>query len=271
MKARGKWDGVMTIARLNWPFYAVATVVFFVSAWGFMACAASVAKLLYGISFLGAGYFLLGSLWVSHQVYDRSDLYRWGWLDRALLGATRGAFIASYSGFDDSSQSLREQLRDVSWLVLDHFDTKQMTEASIRRARRFYPPAANTVQAPFDQWPVGDASVDGVFGLLSIHELRSESERTAWFAEANRSLKPKGRVVLAEHTRDLANALAFGPGVLHFHSCASWRRCWEQAGFHARDEFRVSRWVRIFVLEPKPNTKPTPATQDSKPPCPVPR
>jgi hypothetical protein len=91
-------------------------------------------------------------------------------------------------------------------------------------------------------------SADVVFGLLAIHELRGELERTAWFAEAGRSLKSGGIVVLAEHTRDLANFLAFGPGFLHFHSVASWRRCWEKAGLRAMDEFQVTPWVRIFTV-----------------------
>ena len=87
-----------------------------------------------------------------------------------------------------------------------------------------------------------------VFGLLAIHELRSEAERTAWFAEARRCLRQGGRLILLEHTRDFANFLAFGPGFLHFHSPASWRRCWEGAGLQALDEFRVTPWVRIFVI-----------------------
>lgn len=123
-----------------------------------------------------------------------------------------------------------------------------MTEASIRRARKRFPPTAGTKSAPFDKWPVAAQSLDVVFGLLAIHELRSEEARIAWFAEANRCLKSGGRVVLAEHTRDLANFLAFGPGFLHFHSRASWRRCWEKAGLSAADEFQVMPWVRIFIV-----------------------
>ena len=123
-----------------------------------------------------------------------------------------------------------------------------MTEPSIRRARRIYPPVAGTVQAPFDRWPVSTGSTGIIFGLLAIHELRSEAERTAWFAEAKRCLRRGGRVALVEHTRDLANFIAFGPGFLHFHSPASWRRCWERAGLETLDEFRVTPWIRVFVI-----------------------
>src|SRR6185369_12297714 len=100
----------------------------------------------------------------------------------------------------------------------------------------------------YDAWAVAAESADLVLGLLAIHELRSEAERSAWFAEAKRCLRKGGRVVLVEHLRDIANFLAFGPGFLHFHSPASWRRCWECAGFRSIDEFSVTLFVRIFVL-----------------------
>jgi SAM-dependent methyltransferase len=132
--------------------------------------------------------------------------------------------------------------------VLDHFDAAQMTEASIRRARQLFPPTPGTLSAAYNAWPVAESSADVVFGLLAIHEFRREPERSAWFAEARRCLRPGGRVVLVEHARDLANFLAFGPGFLHFHSPASWRRAWERAGLRAADQFRVTPWVRVFVL-----------------------
>jgi hypothetical protein len=52
-----------------------------------------------------------------------------------------------------------------------------------------------------------------------------------------------GRVVIVEHLRDLANFAAFGPGFVHFHSLATWRRAWESAALRLADEF-----VRVFVL-----------------------
>lgn len=193
---------------------------------------------------------MFGSLGVAHLIYDCSDLYRWGWLDRALRGINLRAAIFCHAGFDEASAELREKFDGVAWQILDHFDGKQMTEASIRRARAMFPPTQGTLPARYDAWPVTAESADVVLGLLAIHELRSETERSAWFAQTRRCLRPGGRVVLVEHVRDAANFLAFGPGFVHFHSPASWRRCWENAGLRCIDEFRITPFVRVFILNP---------------------
>jgi SAM-dependent methyltransferase len=249
MNPRGPWQGMWSIARFNWPFYLAAALVT-AGALAVLFCASPiVARWAAGLVLAGALYFLVGSLGVSHVVYDLSDLYRWNWLGRALRGASAERVILCHSGFDEVSLSLRAKLNPTDLVVLDHFDAQTMTEASIRRARRLYPPVAGTQPAVFDRWPSSSHSADVIFGLLAIHELRSEAERIAWFAEARRCLAPGGRVVVLEHTRDLANFLAFGPGFLHFHSPASWRRCWEAAGLRAADEFRITPWVRVFNLQ----------------------
>ncbi len=239
---------MLTIAQFNWPLYVVAVAVLIASLAGLFPLAGLASKLICGLAFAGAAYFLVGSLSVSHFIYDRSDLYRWGWLDRALRGANMRQAIFCHAGFDEASAELREKFSDVQWQLLDHFDEKQMTEASIRRARAMFPPTPNTLAACHDAWPVAAESSDVVIALLAIHELRSEAQRSAWFAESRRCLCKGGRVVLVEHVRDAANFLAFGPGFLHFHSPASWRRCWAGAGFRSIDEFRVTSFVRIFVL-----------------------
>ena len=250
MRERGPWQGMLTIAQFNWLFYVVAVAVMIASLAGWLLFAGVTWKLLCGIAFAGAAYFLFGSLGVSHFIYDRSDLYRWGWLDRALRGANLRQAIFCHSGFDEASAELRSKCGEVEWQLLDHFDEKQMIEASIHRARAKFPPASGTLAAPYDAWPLLAASADVVIGVLAIHELRSETARSAWFAESKRCLRRGGRVVLVEHVRDAANFLAFGPGFLHFHSPASWRRCWECAGFRSVDEFRVTPFVRVFVLSP---------------------
>lgn len=248
MNERGTWQGMLTIARLNWPFYAVAALVLLACAIAFLIAPMREVRIACALLLAGGGYFFVGSLAVAHWVYDRSDLYRWRWIERALHGVARGDFVLCHAGFDEASPSLRAHLGAVGWRVLDHFDPVRMTEPSIRRARRIFPPAPETLAAPFDRWPLAAASADVIFGLLAIHELRGEAERAAWFGEARRCLRAGGRVVLVEHVRDCANALAFGPGALHFHSAKSWRRCWTRAGLQVADEFRLTPWVRVFVL-----------------------
>lgn len=248
MSVRKPWQGMLAIARFNWPFYAVAGIVLVTSVCGLLVSSPFAVRVLCGLALAGSAYFVFGSLGVSHLIYDRSDLYRWRWLERALRGAVVDHIIFCHSGFDETSNELRMNFAAARWQVLDHFDEALMPEASIHRARRMFPPTPGTERCAFDHWPAESASADVIFGILAIHELRSETQRTAWFAEAKRCLRKNGRVVLVEHVRDFANFLAFGPGFLHFHSRASWGRCWEHAGLLCLDEFRVTPWVRVFVL-----------------------
>ena len=250
MSTRGQWQGAATIVRFNWPFYLAAAIVLAVSLVAWLVFSPPLSWWFGAMPLAGALYFLAGSLLVSHLVYDRSDLYHWHWLERTLHGCPKERFILCHAGFDEVSESLRMRFPSSQWTLLDHFDPARMTEPSIRRARRTFPPQPGTVTASFDRWPVVNGSANAVFGLLAIHEFRSEAERTTWFLEAKRCLRPGGRIVIAEHARDLANFIAFGPGFLHFHSCASWRRAWEAAGLRSVDSFRITPWVRIFVLSP---------------------
>ena len=144
---------------------------------------------------------------------------------------------------------LKQKFPQAAWSVLDHYDPAIMTEASIRRARKLFPPTEGTISAKFDRWPLADASQNVVFGMLAIHELRTDAGRVAWFAEAKRCLVDDGTIILVEHVRDLANFVAFGPGFLHFHSVASWRRSWKTGGLKLDDSFRITPFVRVFVLK----------------------
>ncbi len=248
MKSRGSCQGVLTIVRFNWPFYGFAIAGIFLTAGGVMVLENPLLRGLFLAAFLCTLYLTFVSLAVSWYIYDRSDLYRWKWLARALPDAEPATTIVCHSGFDEVSEALAGRYARATQIVLDHYYPHLMTEPSIRRARRKFPPAAGTIPADFSRWPIGSGTADAIFGLLAIHELRAESQRIAWFQEASRCLGPSGRIVLAEHTRDAANLLAYGPGFLHFHSPRSWRKCWEAAGLRLADEFRVTPWIRIFVL-----------------------
>jgi len=245
---RGKWQGMLSIVRFNWPFYLVAALVFlgaivgtFLSrdSWILFSCCAIAA---------GSGYFIFVSLGVSNLIYDRSDLYRWHWLERALGGEKHGRFVFCHSGFDEASVALRERLAETEWRILDHHDPATMTETSIRRARKLYPPTQGTEAAHFGKWPVGEGWADVVLGIMAIHEMRTVGERAQWFAEAKRCLTDAGRIIIVEHVRNAANFLAFGPGFLHFHSVKNWQRSWEGEGLRLMDGFRITPFVQVFVV-----------------------
>ena len=100
----------------------------------------------------------------------------------------------------------------------------------------------------FRHLPVPNGTIEAALLLLSAHELRTDEARIALFTELRRVLGPGGRVVVAEHLRDAANFLAFGPGFLHFHSRRTWTRCFARTRFDIHAEFPITPFVRVFVL-----------------------
>lgn len=248
---RTDYQGVASIVRFNWPFYAFSAVV----AVGALAGMGFVSEgwpfVFLTLVLLGSGYFLTVSLLASHWVYDRSDLYRFRWLDRITETRLARKTVLCHSGFDEVSELLRDEMGNAKWTVLDHYDPARMSEPSIRRARKALPPLEGTVAVPFDDWGLADDDADMVFGILAIHEFRSVDERKTWFDEARRVLAPGGSIVVVEHVRDLANFVAYGPGFLHFHSVRSWRESWEGAGLRLVRAFRITPLVRVFVISEK--------------------
>jgi hypothetical protein len=238
---------MLAIVRFNWPFYGAAGVMLLLGVAGLMA--GGLFAVTAGFVAMGCVYFLIGSLGVSHWVYDCSDLYQWAWLKRGLKNSGVEKLALCHSGFDEASGMLRKKFQQATWSILDHYEPATMTEASIRRARKRFPPTAGTIRSRFDLWPLANGSQDVVFGILAIHELRSDAERTAWFTEARRCLADDGKLVLVEHVRDLANFVAFGPGFLHFHSVAAWRRSWQAGRMKEDDHFQITPFVRVFILE----------------------
>ena len=256
MNPRGRWQGALTILRFNWPIYLVAAVVLALSAAGAILIGNVGVRLVLAAAALGAGYFIVVSLGVSHLIYDRSDLYRLGWVNRAFDGLSVNDAIFCHTGFDETSAALARRLPGARWTLLDHFDPAVMTEPSIRRARAMYPPALGTVATPSDRWPVENATADAVFGLLAIHELRHDAQRRAWFAEAARALRPGGRVVIIEHLRDAANFMAFGPGFVHFHSRVAWERSWQRRGPRTQRRVPVDAVGARVCTDPRMTTLP---------------
>jgi SAM-dependent methyltransferase len=248
--------GVRQIVRLNWPFYAAAVAV--------VVLAPLVSQRLPAITWIRVPMYaatglvamwLVASLAASWIVYDRSRLMQWDWVLQAL-GFHPLSWINLHAGLDESTPALRAIFKDAGGRVFDIFDPERMTEPSIMRARlrsrgerrRNEPETDEPEQVDFRRLPVPTGTIDAALLLLSAHELRSDEARTALFTELRRVLGPGGRIVVAEHLRDAANFLAFGPGFLHFHSRRTWTRCFARTRFDIHAEFPITPFVRVFVL-----------------------
>jgi SAM-dependent methyltransferase len=240
--------GLRQIVRLNWPFYAVAAVLAIAGPplvrWLSLPGWARVPLYLIAVV---VGLWLVASLAASWIVYDRSGLMQWDWILQAL-GFHPASWINLHAGLDESTPALRTLFKDAPGRVFDIFDPAEMTEPSIGRARRLAHNEVAPESADFRRLPVPTGTVDVAMLLLSAHELRSDAARSALFAELRRVLGPAGRIVVAEHLRDWANFLAFGPGFLHFHSRRTWIRCFARHRFDVHREFSITPFVRIFVL-----------------------
>ena len=251
MNHRSPIHGLMQIVRFNWPQYVVGAVVigFAAAILAFVPLQGAVWWILVaGVAL--ATWWLVASLVASYWIYDLSPLTRWNWLVRCFPSDCPPSNVVNiHSGFDDTTLLVREVLPQTRIVTVDIYDRERMSEPSIHRARQFMPPVAGTLAAPPDALPVDDGEADATLLLLAAHELRKPVEREALFAELRRVLRPGGRVVLAEHARNVANFLAFGPGFLHFLPYAEWLRLGRTANLRVVHEGRITPFVRYLVLE----------------------
>jgi hypothetical protein len=202
---------------------------------------------------LGAGlavYFMIASVVASFVVYDASDLYKLRWWPARCLKDPPGDGIVVHAGFDPASPGIKARFPHMRLRILDFFDAGTTTEASIQRAHRLNPPSSPEERMSADSWPVDTASQDVVFALSAAHELRKTQPRAAFFREAKRVLKGGGRVIVIEQLRNLVNFACFGVAAFHFLSRRTWLQTFASADLTVTDEFRITPFMRAFVLQP---------------------
>lgn len=253
---RSRFQGVWNIMRFNRRLLGVAGLA--------SASLALVAGLVdgpwapwCGVASVAIAVQMVVSLLVSHHIYDRSGLYDFRWLETI---ATRdpGSIVAISAGFDETSPLLRACYPRSTVHVLDFYDARSHTEASLSIARNATPSAPGSLAVSSTALPVAAMSADLVFVIFAAHEIRDEDERIACFRELHRVLAPDGRVILVEHLRDLPNVIAYSLGALHFHSRATWSRAFAASGLEVEREVACTRFVSAFILK-IPRTHGTPA------------
>ncbi|MGH7243858.1 MAG: hypothetical protein ACREJD_10610 [Phycisphaerales bacterium] len=195
-----------------------------------------------------AMWWILGSLIISHWIYDRSSLYRWNWIPR-FIGSDIGRWINVHAGLDESTLAIRAAVRSDPIAVLDIFDPSEMTEPSIARARR-----DGIVPWPPVVWrgtdvPLEFEKIDVAFAVFCLHEIRKDEARSVLMRSLTSCLRSGGKIVVVEHMRDLANFAAFGPGFMHFLPMRRWKQTFDHAGLILEKHERITPFVRVISLK----------------------
>lgn len=246
---RRNFQGVLNILSFNRHFYV----------FGFIALALIIgSKLifnwpdsLYWLVILAFIYGLTMPLLVSAYVYDFSGFYNFDWLRELNIEDSKSKLNLNINaGFDETSFIIKKILPESDLQVYDFYNAKQHTEPAIIRARKvslFYP---NTMQIKSNSIPLNDNSVDTIFLLSAIHEIRKQDEKVQFLKECHRVCKPNGNVIMVEHLRDFPNFAAFTIGFTHFFSKTIWKKAFTDAGFTSFQETKFTPFMSIFNCRP---------------------
>ncbi|MCB0478995.1 MAG: methyltransferase domain-containing protein [Crocinitomicaceae bacterium] len=242
---RRKFQGVLNILSFNRHFYVLGLIVLaliigsrFVFDWN---------QNLFWLVIFGFLYGLTMPLIISAYVYDFSGFYNFEWLNRIDLNdTTENLNLNINAGFDETSYIIKSILPNSELQVYDFYNAKQHTEPAIIRARKVSLVYPNTQQINSSTIPLKDNSVDNIFLVSAIHEIRKQEEKVLFLKECRRVCKSNGNVIMVEHLRDLPNFFAFTIGFTHFFSKASWEMAFKDAGFETINESKFTPFMSIF-------------------------
>lgn len=243
---RKPYQGVTNIIRFNWHFYIGAgiSLVFLLLA------SVYVGNLLFWFLVVlasGIGASTSISLLVSYYVYDRSGLYDFTWL--SLFNKPEIKTIANvHAGFDETSRILKKNIPSAELKVFDFYDPAKHTEISIERARKAYPPYHETARISTSRLPLADRSVNVIFNIFALHEVRNRQERIMFLNEQLRALADDGKIVIVEHLRDVPNLLAYNIGFFHFLPENEWSNNFQQARLRVDTRFKITPFITVFIL-----------------------
>lgn len=245
---RRKFQGVINILSFNRHFY-----VFGISALILIIGSKFIVNWnnsLFWLVIFGFIYGLIMPLVVSAYVYDFSGFYNFAWLKKMHLeDAEHKLNLNINAGFDETSYIIKSILPASELQVYDFYNAQQHTEPAIIRARKVSLVYPNTRSIDSSELPLKDHSVDTIFLLSAIHEIRQQKEKIAFLKECKRVCRPNGTVIMVEHLRDFPNFLAFTIGFNHFFSKTTWEQAFKEAGFTSINETKFTPFMSIFSCQ----------------------
>jgi SAM-dependent methyltransferase len=242
---RRKFQGVLNILSFNRHFYVYGLIVLailFASRW-----LIDWPNIIFWIVVAAFLYGFIMPLIVSAYVYDFSGYYELNWLKSLVSDDNAVKSIVNINaGFDETSFIIKRKFPNSDLKVFDFYDAKRHTEPAIVRARKVSLVYPNTQQIHSNSIPINDNTIDIVFLLSAVHEIRSHEEKIQFLKECFRICKPGGKVIMVEHLRDFPNFLAFTVGFTHFFSRSTWKNAFERAGFSSFHEIKFTPFMSIF-------------------------
>lgn len=246
---RRKFQGVLNILSFNRHFYVFGLLALTLIIASHLVF--SWTNPLYWIIIGAFLYGLIMPLIISAYVYDLSGYYHFNWLKGLNIEESNAKQILNINaGFDETSFIIKSLFPQSNLTVFDFYNAKQHTEPAIVRARKVSLVYPNTQQIKTNSIPLEDNSVDIIFLLSAVHEIRSHEEKIQFLKECNRLCKSNGKVIMVEHLRDFPNFLAFSVGFTHFFSKRTWKNAFEKAGFSSFVETKFTPFMSIFHCSP---------------------
>lgn len=246
---RRNFQGVLNILSFNRHFYVFGLIALTLIVISYLVF--SWSNLLFWIVILAFLYGLIMPLIISAYVYDFSGYYNFNWLKNYnLLDSKDNQILNINAGFDETSFIIKNNFPKSDLKVFDFYNAEKHTEPAIIRARKVSLVYPNTQQIISNTIPLKDDSVDLIFLLSAVHEIRSQNEKIQFLKECHRVCKSNANVIMIEHLRDFPNFLAFSVGFTHFFSKRTWRNAFKEAGFTTFKEQKFTPFMSIFNCSP---------------------
>jgi SAM-dependent methyltransferase len=230
--------GTITVVRFNWPKYVGVLALAAATVAARLAEAPRPACVLACVVCVPAVTFTAASLAATWWVYDHRRVYEL--LTTGL--ADIGDWAVVHAGFDESAQVLCSAIGRPPTAVAE---IGVRSVPTLRRAHRRSARAAT--RRLVGDLPLGAGSLDSIFVTFAAHEVRDRDGQRLLFSALRQALRPGGRLIVTEHSRDMANAAVYGPGALHFQPLATWHARAAEAGLSAETQIHITPFVQRVV------------------------